>query len=208
MNASEALARLRRTSVPAVSTADAAALLRQSVFAASKTLGRLAEAGLIMQVRHGLYWLDGEPDPHRLASHLTPPLDAYVSLQSALFLHGMIEQIPQVVYVVSLARSQTIRTSVATFSVHHIAPGLFGGFDETREHVRLASPEKALFDFAYLSSGRSRLFTRLPELELGPSFSRHRLEQWVERTPSERGRTLVRRKLEVILQSASGTDRG
>ncbi len=201
MNASEALARLRRAKVPAVSTADAAALLEQSTFAASKTLSRLVAAGLVVQVRHGLYWLNGEPEPNRLATHLMAPFDAYVSLQSALFLHGMIEQIPEVVYVVSLARSQTIRSKVATYSVHHIAPSLFGGFVETPELIRLASPEKALFDFAYLSGGRSRRFTRLPELELGPRFSRRKLEGWVERAPSERARTLVRRKLASLLGS-------
>ena len=40
---------------------------------------------------------------------------------------------------------------------------LYGGFEETAAGVKLASVEKALFDLAYLSGGRSRLFTSLPE---------------------------------------------
>ncbi len=200
MNARDAVVRLKRARVPAVTTADAAALLGQSKFAASKTLGRLAAAGLVTCVRQGLYWLEGEPDPHRLAAHLTAPFEAYVSLHSALFLHGMIEQIPQIIYVVSLARSQTIRASTGTYSVHHIAPVLFGGFT-TSDGVALATPEKAIFDVAYLSGGRSRLFAKLPELELGTGFSRRRLRSWVTRVESPRARTLVEKKLDQLLGS-------
>ena len=36
--------------------------------------------------------------------------------------------------------------------------------------VKLATAEKALFDLAYLSGGRSRLFTAVPELEIGKAF--------------------------------------
>lgn len=57
MNASEAISRLRRLELPVVSTADAAAALAQTAFAASKTLGRLAASGVIQQIRHGLFWL-------------------------------------------------------------------------------------------------------------------------------------------------------
>jgi predicted transcriptional regulator of viral defense system len=202
MNARDALARLKRARVPVVTTSDAAALLGQSKFAASKTLGRLAAAGLVTRVRQGLYWLDGAPDPHRLAAHLTAPFEAYVSLHSALFLHGMIEQIPQVIYVVSLARSQTIRGNTGTYSIHHIAPILFGGFT-TCDGVALATPEKAIFDVAYLSGGRSRLFAKLPELELGPGFSRRRLRSWMTRVESPRARTLVERKLDQLMGSAT-----
>ena len=46
-------------------------------------------------------------------------------LQTALHLHGMVEQIPEVFYAVSLARTQRITTSVGSFSVHHIAPELY-----------------------------------------------------------------------------------
>ena len=202
MNARDALLRLKRAEVPVVTTADAAALLGQSKFAASKTLGRLAASGLLTGVRHGLYALESEPDPHRLAAHMTRPFDAYVSLHSALFLHGMIEQIPQVIYVVSLARSQTIRATVGTYSVHHIAPVLFGGFT-TSDGVALATPEKAIFDLAYLSGGRSRLFAKLPELELVHGFSRRRLRSWISRVESPRARTLLEKRLDLLLARAA-----
>ena len=94
MNARDALARLR---VPAVRTAEAAVALGLSKPAATMTLSRLA--GLVTPVRHGLWWIDGPIDPYRLAELLTAPFDSYLSLHTALHLHGLVEQIPEVFYV-------------------------------------------------------------------------------------------------------------
>lgn len=125
-----------------------------------------------------------------------------LSLHTALQLHGLIEQIPEVVYAVSLGRTQRMQTSAGVFSFHHVAPEVFGGYDENPEGVRLATPEKALFDYAYLSAGRSRRFRALPELELPPGFRRAELERWTARIGSERSRTITRQKLEALLSRA------
>jgi len=202
MNARDAFARLRRLGVPVFETADAAAALGQSTFAASKTLSRLGASGLITPVRKGMWWIDSSLDPYRLAAHLTAPLPSYISLQTALHLRGMIEQIPTIVYVVSLARTESIVTTAGTFSVHHLAPQLFGGFDETKEGVRMATAEKALFDVAYLSGGRSRLFASLPELEIPRAFRWKELARWRDRIPSQRRRVLVTRRLALFLSNA------
>jgi predicted transcriptional regulator of viral defense system len=200
VNAGEALARLQRLQVPVLATADAAAALGQSPFAASKTLTRLAESRLITSVRHGSWWVGPTADPYRLPEFLTAPMPSYLSLQTALHLRGMVEQIPEVFYAVSLARTQRIATSVGSFSVHHIAPELYGGFEDTPSAVKLATAEKALFDMAYLSGGRSRLFTAVPELELPPRFSWREVRRWLGRIPSARGRTLVTRRLEQFVR--------
>jgi hypothetical protein len=113
----------------------------------------------------------------------------------------MIEQVPVIVYVVALGRTQRLRTAAGTFSMHHIAPTLFGGF-EPSNGSNVATPEKALFDLAYLSGGRSRLRAGLPELELPKRFRRSELERWLARIPSPRGRERVLDRLERILQSA------
>lgn len=204
MTSLEALATLRRLGVPAVDTADAAAALGLASAAASQTLARLAKAGLVRRVRHGTFWLEDTLDVLRLPEILTAPLPSYVSLQTALHRRGLIEQIPEVVYAVSLARTQRVTTDVGTFSVHHIAPELFGGYDETPSGAKLATAEKALFDVAYLASGRSRLFTELPELELPRGFRRSDLARWVAKIPSARSRTLAERKLEAFLAKAGG----
>lgn len=196
MNATGAFARLSRLGVPVLRTADAAAALELSASAASVTLSRLAKAGLLRRVRSGTWWIGDGLDALRLPEFLTAPLPSYVSLLSALSIHGLIEQLPQVAYAVTLARSQRITTSVGLVSLHHIDPGLFGGFVTLESGVKIATPEKALFDLAYLSGGRSRRFSSLPELELPSDFRRRELKRWVNRIASMRSRTMTSLRLE------------
>ncbi|MGH7439830.1 MAG: type IV toxin-antitoxin system AbiEi family antitoxin domain-containing protein [Polyangiaceae bacterium] len=182
-----------------IETADAAAALGQSPYAASKTLSRLAASGLVSAVRHGVWWMGPRIDAYRLHEYLTAPLPSYLSLQTALHLHGMVEQIPETYYAVSLARTQRIATSAGHFSIHHVDPVLYGGFEETPSGAKIASPEKAIFDLAYLSGGATRLFAALPELELPPRFRWREVEHWVGRVPSQRSRTLVGSRIERFL---------
>jgi hypothetical protein len=107
-----------------------------------------------------------------------------------------------VVYAVSLARTQRITTSAGVISIHQLAPEVYGGFEESAGGVKVATAEKALFDFAYLSGGRSRLFASLPELELPPDFRSAVLLRWIGRIPSRRARTLTTERLERILARA------
>jgi len=204
MNARDALAILRKLGVPSIDTADGAAAFGLSTAAASQTLTRLAQAGLIRSVRQGTWWLEESLDLLRLPEYLTAPMPSYVSLQTALHRRGLIEQIPEVVYAVSLGRTQRLTTKVGSFSIHHVAPEVYGGYDETERGAKIATAEKALFDFAYLSSGRSRLFTSLPELELPRGFKRKELKRWLAKIPSERSRTLTEKKLAELLGQARG----
>jgi predicted transcriptional regulator of viral defense system len=201
MNTREAYAQLKRIGVPAIETAEAAALLRQSKSAASQTLARLAQSGLVTRVRSGTWWIDGPVQREKLAPFLCAPFPGYVSLASALRAHGMIEQIPSVTYVVTLGRSRRIPTSAGSFSLHYIDPVLFGGFEQ-RGGALVATPEKALFDLAYLAGGRSRLGVGVPELTLPRRFKKRELEQWVERIPSQRARTLTEARLAKLMKSA------
>ncbi len=200
MNAASALARLRALGRPVVTTDDAALAWRVERSAATHTLTRLAAAGLLTPVRHGLWTTDPALDPLLLPEYLTSPLPSYVSLQSALFLHGMVSQIPEVIYVASLARTRTVRTRAGTFSIHRLAPGFFGGYETMKPSgVRLATPEKALLDTLYLGPARSRLFAHLPEIDLPEPFDRDRLRYWVHRIPAGPRRTSVERRLDVLL---------
>jgi len=198
----EAYARLRGLGVPVVETAEVASLLGQSVFAASKTLKRLEASRLVTRVRSGTWWIDGPAHALELAQHLTAPFPSYLSLHTALRLRGMIEQLPVVVYVVTLDRARRLRTSVGTFSLHHIRPELFGGFD-LLDGISVATPEKALFDLAYVSGGRSRLKAGVPELELPRRFRQRELEHWISRIPSKRGQALTRKRLDAMMGKAA-----
>jgi len=200
VNAREAMARLRSLHVPAATTADVAAVLGLRADGASHTLRRLASSGLVTPVRRGLWALSERPDPLALAEYVTAPYPSYVSLQTALYRRGMVTQIPSMIYLVSLARSDRIETSVGTYSVHHVRPELFGGFEhDPSSGTKLALPEKALFDFLYLSPTRGRLFAALPELELPRGFRRSELRAWIDRIPSQRSRSIVRSRLDGAL---------
>src|SRR5207237_5696874 len=131
MNAREALGRLKGLRVPVATTADAAAVLGVSGEAASHTLRRLAQSGLVTAVRKGVWALADRPDPLALAEYVTAPYPSYLSLQTALYQHGMIDQIPSMIFV-SLARSARVETGLGTYSVHHVQPAFFDGFESCR----------------------------------------------------------------------------
>ena len=202
MNASSALAHLRALRKPVVTTDDAAVVFHAERSAATHTLTRLAAAGLLKRIRHGLWTTDLNLDPLLLPGYLTAPFPSYVSFQSALFLHGMISQVPHVIYVASLAHTRTVRTSLGTFSIHRLAPSFFGGYESVQTSgVNLATPEKALLDTLYLAPARSRLFAHLPEVELPRRFDRDRIRHWVRRIPAG----LRRKSVELRLDAAFST---
>lgn len=187
---------------PIVRTGEAAAALDTSLSQASRSLRRLEEAGLARSVRRGL-WIVGTDaiDPRRLAEEVTRPYPAYVSFLSALSAHGMIDQVPRQIGVASLDSAKRVVTSLGTFSVHHLPPELFEGWTE-REGIKLADPEKALFDLAYVSAVHLGRLRNLPELELPRGFSRSRIQRWLRRISSLRVRTMTARGVRQALSRA------
>ncbi len=204
MTTAETYARLRALGSPFISTGEATAALRVSTSAASRALRTLERQGLARRVRYGLWSLAPEPiDPRRLASEITRPYPSYVSFESALSAHGAIDQLPREVTLASLDRAKKVRTTVATFAVHHLPPELFGGF-ESRDGLSMATPEKALFDYYYVAHATLRHRRRLPELDLPPKFSWHRLQPWLSRVRSLRLRNQVEESLRKAVQQAGG----
>jgi predicted transcriptional regulator of viral defense system len=93
-------------------------------------LARLSRPGLVQRLRAGI-WKIG---PAAVSADvvlpvLTRPYPSYISLWSALFDHGMLDQVPRSVYAASLARPQAIKTSVCEYRAHHVHPDFFGGFE-------------------------------------------------------------------------------
>jgi predicted transcriptional regulator of viral defense system len=201
MTGADAISRLQALPAPALTTADAAVLLGMSVPAANRMLGRLEKAGLVMRIKHGLWAIDKKLDALGVAPYLTAPYDAYVSLQSALYLRGASSQIPTVTYVVSLARPRVLKTALGTFSIHRVTPVVFGGFEVLDSGVRLATREKALFDLFYLSAvGGNDLFAALPEID--GKLKRRAVREWIARIGAPRVRTLVERRFAELSGSA------
>jgi predicted transcriptional regulator of viral defense system len=187
---------------PVVATGEAAAALRMSVSSASRLLAGLAQEGHAVRLRNGLWSVGAQaPDPFTLAPELTRPHPSYVSFESALAYHGMIDQLPRDVTVASLDRARRIATSVGTLAIHHLPPALFGGWQET-PRGRVAGPEKALFDIAYVGAAHRGRARHVPELELPAGFEVRALDEWAGRIESARIRTLTQRAIEQTLSRA------
>ncbi len=186
---------------PVFETSDAAARLGLTNAHASTILARLAAAHHIVRLRRGVWAFADRVDPLALPEHLTSPLPSYVSLQSALYLHGLISQVPAITYAVSLARTRRFATPLGTVSIHHVTPSFFFGFDEAGRGGRLATAEKALVDLLYLRPARSKLFRALPELELPRRFRLSAARAIVGRIEFVRRRTAVSRALERLVEA-------
>lgn len=199
----DALSALRAMNAPVFETRDAAARLGLAPAHASTVLARLAASGQIVRLRRGAWAFPDRVDPLALPEYVTFPFPSYVSLQSALYLHGMISQVPALTYAVSLARTSRVTTPLGAISIHHVDAAFFFGFEPAGEGGRLATPEKALVDFLYLRPARSGLFRALPELELPPRFSARAARAILRRIPFERRRALVSAALERVLRPAS-----
>lgn len=198
----DALATLADMRDPVFETADAAAQLHLTTAHASTVLARLAQSGHLARLRRGVWAIPLRVDRLSLPGRLTAPLPSYVSLQSALYLHGLISQVPAVTYAVSLARARRFDTPLGVVSIHHVAPAFFFGFESAGLHGALiASPEKALIDFLYLVPARSQLFRALPEVALPRSFDARLARGMTERIAAPRRRAMVTRALDRVLSA-------
>lgn len=209
MRTIDALGELRRLGSPVIATSEAVARLGVSSVRASQILRSLSEAGLVTRLRHGLWLLEQDADPFIIPPYLTAPFPAYVSFWSALSSHGMIEQIPRQVFVATLGRPRTVETALAAYSIHHLAPEVFGGYTGSADSGYLATPEKALFDTVYLRAAR-RTRVYLPEIDLPASFDESEPFKWTGRITAPWLRTRVSSALETLLSevmNASGTSR-
>ena len=202
-----ALAEIKKSRQAVLTTADMMGLLDLEKSHASKLLSRLADSGHVVRVKRGLWVLAGGLDPLTLPRFLTAPFPSYVSLQSALYYHGMISQISSVTYCVSLARTRSYATPLGTYSIHHVLPSFFFGYEEAGPNgVVMAMPEKALIDFLYLAPAKSRLFAALPELELVPSFSMRKAREMIGAVSSRVRRSLIEKRLRQLEQGVSLSD--
>ena len=152
----------------------------------SRDLRELANKKLVTRVTPGVWAVTTHPDfsAYAVVPFLFSKARAgYVSLLSALNLHGMIDQIPATIQIITTSQRPILRTPVAVFEFHRLQPAVFGGFEKHRPSwsFDLAVPEKAIFDLLYLSVRRARRFTHLPEVELPETFSESSLLEWIAR---------------------------
>jgi len=116
----------------------------------------------------------------------------------------MISQIPAQVYAVTLGKNKIYRTPLGEVSLHHLEAHFFFGFASIpRQDIQVALPEKALVDFLYLGSSRSKLFRALPEIELPRKFKAERARAFTGKIRSVRKRSYAKSRLEKLLAADS-----
>jgi predicted transcriptional regulator of viral defense system len=125
-----------------------------------RQLSRWCRTGRIVQLRRGLYALaepyrSRRPEPFVLANRLVA--GSYVSLESALAAQGLIpEQVP-VVTSVTVGRGGRWDTPLGSFRYRHVQPDWFHGYRAVEvgagARALVATPEKALLDKVYLTTG-------------------------------------------------------
>jgi len=202
MRPTETLAKLQALGKPLFETRDLAALLNVANSSATRTATRLAKTGLIVKLAQGKWALGRDVNRLAIPEHLTAPYPTYVSLQTALYHYGMISQIPAVTYAVSLARTRRYDTPIGTISIHHVEPEFFFGYElDESGMVKVATPEKALVDVCYFSPTRSRLFKRLPEIEIPRRFSWNKTLTIASKIKSQARRTFVEHALATLRDS-------
>ena len=202
MNQIEALRRIKNLGVSAFETRDIAALLAVSTANASMILNRLSAHEMVVHLSRGR-WLSSEKISRlALPELISAPSPAYVSMQSALFFRGLIEQVPTVIYAATLGRPRRIQTPLGVISYHRIPPELFAGFSLESDDAKVATPEKALFDTLYLAPARSRLFARLPELEFPREFRWSQLRDFAKVVKSPTRRTFIARRIDELSRAS------
>ncbi|MCK4947486.1 MAG: type IV toxin-antitoxin system AbiEi family antitoxin domain-containing protein [Candidatus Aureabacteria bacterium] len=198
MSRQNILVYIKQLNRPVFTTSEVMALSGKSPSTITQSLNYLQKQGLLIKVQRGIWAeADSRISPYSIIPFLTPRHRAYVSFVSALHLHGMIEQIPQVITLASTSHTRTVYTKMGTFAIHQIAPQFFKGFDwyHGDGNFLIAQPEKALVDSLYLSAHKKKQFGFFPEMSFPKSFSFARARKWVKCISIPSVRLYVEKKL-------------
>lgn len=188
---------------PTFLTKDATAVLNIRANHAAIILKRLEEQNTLVHLTRGRWAYSPSVDPLLLPNILTYPMLAYVSLYSALYYHGMIEQIPSTIFAITNGKTKNFQTPLAKVSIHSINAFLFTGYEAYGKNLLLmATPEKALFDTLYLMPAKSNLFKRLTEVEIPKNFDFKKFNQWLKLVKNKGRIALIEQALEQLRKMA------
>jgi predicted transcriptional regulator of viral defense system len=190
----------------AFTTREVYAVSGKSLSGVVQGLNNLRKHGIIVKISRGV-WAEqqtGPIGPFRIIPYLPAGHRTYLSFISALHLHGIIEQVPQIITCASVAHTRVMKTAVGTFSIHRIAPDFFFGFDwyKGTSDFLVAAPEKALLDCLYVSGRKGNQFKYFPELHFPPSFSFPKARRWTRLIKDPRLRNFVIERLGEIQKSS------
>lgn len=136
----------------------------------SRQLSRWQEQKHIIKLKNGVYVLEdfkNSVHPFLVANILYYP--SYVSLESALYEHGFIPDVPQAITSISTKKTWSVKIYLGDYSYKKIKKECFVGYAPTTylgREVLLAEPEKAIVDFFYFYKSRLRKSKQIDELRL------------------------------------------
>ncbi|PIW67753.1 hypothetical protein COW09_01700 [bacterium (Candidatus Moisslbacteria) CG12_big_fil_rev_8_21_14_0_65_36_11] len=193
---------IKKINRPLFTTAELSMVSGKSSSTTTQALNYLQKQGVVFKIYRGI-WAEktNKPlSPYSIIPFLFPRNRAYVSFISALHLHDIIEQIPQVTTLASNTHTKTIVTKLGTFSVHQITPSFFDGFEwyKGESDFLIAQPEKALIDCLYLAGYKKKQFANFPELHFSKTFSFKKAKKWIEKIPNIKIRSFAQQKLKII----------
>lgn len=150
------LNRVREFPKPFYRLIDFEKIFRQDKITVQKSIERLIKSGLLKRLKKDVYVPTGKPaDLSKIAHLLYPP--NYLSFESVLFKHGVIDQPPFGATFATTRRSKKIELDQAEYWFSCIKPALWWGF-KVRNGVLEADLEKAIVDMLYLKSRGQRHF--------------------------------------------------
>lgn len=180
--------------------------------ALQRQLAVWVRAGRLVRVRKGLYTLPRphrkvDPDPFVVSNRLLAP--SYVSLESALHFHEMIPDVVQGVTAVTSGRVAEYETPLGRYLFHHVKQERFWGAEVAGvargQQALVASPEKALIDLLYLTSGSDEpAYVKELRLQNASRIDREVLGQMVERFGSRKVERATRLALEELDREEDG----
>ncbi len=195
---------------------DLAEIMGKSDEARYSAVNRAMTSGLLLRMKKGFYLIKSQikrmlPDEFELAPLLYLP--SFVSLESALSYHNWIPEAVRSTTSVSPKRAQEFRTPLERFNYRRVPQKWFYGEvtrTQTRTGIRLvAEPWRALADYMYVTR---KSWDNLEQLELDMRIDFftvmesdiESLKSVVQKYPSPRVRTILKRFLKEILKHLKG----
>ena len=164
---------------------------RNSLYVALK---RWVDGGVLERVSQGVYIPMGEDFPvEKIAAQLYLP--NYLSFESALARHGVLNMIPYTFTFATTRKTKKYSLRKHGVEFRQISPGLFFGY-EMKDGIHVAVPEKAFLDQIYFVC-RGKVSLDLDEMNL------KNLSAKVVKNFSGRFPEYVRKRIEGILAPLS-----
>lgn len=117
-------------------------------------LSRYVKQGMLQKIMRGYFTFDLlVVDWEEFACTIKKP--SYISLESALYHYGFIDQIPETLTLVTTGKSGTIACQGKILEYAHINPKLYFGY-EIVKNAFIGKKEKTLLDEIYLMSLKKR----------------------------------------------------